>query len=519
MVEEGLRRLIPRARTDPLAFAVVHMRDERKAHLDFVKRPYLVDILRDDRPEHVCIACAQSCKTVTYLTKVFQKLVWGCGPGEKARTAIYTFPTDTHVREFSAARAKPMIASSPLLAGEIGDVENVSLKQFNSGGTLYLRGTFTQQAALSVPADIRVHDELDKSRPDTLQMYSDRTGASDYPHLYMFSTPTLPDWGIAARWQDTDQREWVWRCNECGREQVFAPMDNAGTWVDQLDLGACEVRCIACQAPIPRQAIDAGQWVAMKPECQRAGYHITGIMPPGDRPKRLKATRDEAEYLDLWVQAHIGVPWVSGENQITPDMIRFGDWRNTIVSETDTFAGLDQGKKLDFVCGDGAGRILSVQRYDDWSEVAAAMDAMHIRMLVADAAPDARPLQDLHAQFPGRVVLADYSLTKPGEHPFKASESEPRVSIHRTAALDWTRNRIIMGDDVFPACGPELEATIKSQICAPKRTLEPDAHGIMRAVWRETTADHMRHAHLYYVVAAHGIGAGGYEPFYEDLHW
>ena len=55
-----------------------------------------------------------------------------------------------------------------------------------------------------------------------------------------------------------------------------------------------------------------------------------------------------AKFHELFVQGHIGLPEVSGEKQITEDMIAFGDWPNTLKSDVPTYAGLDQGKKLDF---------------------------------------------------------------------------------------------------------------------------------------------------------------------------
>ena len=64
-----------------------------------------------------------------------------------------------------------MIQASPLLADQIAELDNVTLKQFRNGSTIYFRGTWTQRVATSIPADILVRDGLDRSQPDTLQMY------------------------------------------------------------------------------------------------------------------------------------------------------------------------------------------------------------------------------------------------------------------------------------------------------------------------------------------------------------
>jgi hypothetical protein len=169
-------------------------------------------------------------------------------------------------------------------------------------------------------------------------------------------------------------------------------------------------------------------------------------------------------------------------------------------------AGLDQGKKLDLVVGDGQGRIVGVHRLDDWAQVSQLMRTMRIQLLVADSAPDARPLQHLAAEFPRRVKLADYSLKTAGAQFYEVPESEPiRVRIYRTGALDWSAEQIIMGadgGDVWPILPPAEREALVGMLCAPKRTMERAADGNQRAVWIETAPDHMRHAHAYYTVAA-----------------
>jgi len=492
--------------TNPAAWVLLNLRTDRGGYLNYSERPYLRDIILDDRPEQVCIACAQSGKTITYLAKTWHRLLHPRDPAFTP-TAIYTFPTAEDVNEFSKARAKKMIQASPLLTEEIADLDSAGVKQGKSGWTIYFRGTKTERVALSIPAGILVHDELDRSQPDTLQMYGDRTRDSADPHKYVFSTPTIPGVGVSAQWEFSDKREWFWDCPHCGHEQTFAPMDRHCTWRDGLDLEALEFRCLRCGGPIGREPVWAGRWVPMAPEnAEVAGYHITGIMPARSTPARLTKELTKAKFLELFVQGHIGLPEVSGTSQITEDLITCGDWPNTLRSTEPTFAGLDQGRKLDFVCGDGKGKVIAVHRFDDWSQVASAMETLNVRVLVGDSQPEPRPLQELVARFPRRVFLADYSLTTLDSAAwFERDARAPRVRVHRTAGLDMTAERIIMGGaggDVFPALPPQELGILKAHLCAAKRTLEEDSHGVFRGVWREVGDDHLRHAHLYYTVAS-----------------
>jgi len=497
-----------KAPINPKAFALAHMRTERGEPLDFLDRPYLVGPLVDPRVNHVVIACAQSGKTVTFLSKVFQQLIYPVG--RKSRTVIYTFPTKEDVQEFSAARAKPMIEASPLLVQEIGDLDNVMVKQFRNGSTVYFRGTKTERTALSVPADILVHDELDRSQSDTLQMYADRTRASDDPRRYLFSTPTLPKFGVSAAWEGTDQHEWVWSCGECGAEQVFAPMDRSVSWREHLDLEAKVFRCCRCRAAVDRKWVVAGQWVPFAPaKVSIAGYHVTGIMPPQTTAVRLADEYGKAVFEELWVQGAIGIPQASGKAEITKESIIFGEWINTLQSEDRLFGGLDVGTKLDLVAGDGHGKIVAVHRLDDWGQVKSAVRTLKLRMLVVDSTPEPRAVQNLMAEFPGRVLAADYTLMTVDKDPFERVATEPRVRIHRTGILDWTRDQILMGPDggdVWPAL-PYAEAeALKDHLTNTMRQLDLDKHGNPVATWVEVGPDHFRHAHAYYTVAAALMG-------------
>lgn len=505
-----LERGKKKAETCAAAFAAVNMRTERRGFLSFTKRPYLVGILKDDRPDHVCVACAQSGKTMSYKAKVFWRLIYP--QGSKVRTAIYTFPTQGDVEKFSAARAKPMIEASPLLSEQMSGLNNVALKQFNNGATIYYLGTYSENAPFSIPSDILCHDELDKSKPDTLQVYSDRLRASDDPRTYLFSTPTIPHYGISAAWERSDQAEWFFKCGQCGQRQCFAPMDREHSWREHLDLERGEFLCMFCHEPLSRECIQAGEWCKQNPDSEIAGYHITGIMPPEATGKRLAAEHEKAKFEELWTQGHIGVPEISGKDEITGEAVIFGDWTNTISDKGRNFAGLDQGKKLDLVVGDGQGKIIGVHRFDDWEQVHSAMRTMNIRMLVGDSQPDSRPMQKLYAAFPGRVLLADYSLKTVDKEPYDKVAGEPRVRIHRTTALDWTRDQILMagdGGDVWPAMSLEDEATLKAHLTASVRQLTEDKHGQAVAQWVETGPDHLRHAHTYYTVAAAVSGGRG----------
>jgi hypothetical protein len=133
------------------------------------------------------------------------------------------------------------------------------------------------------------------------------------------------------------------------------------------------------------------------------------------------------------------------------------------------------------------------------------MDQMRVRLAVVDATKADHAVQKFVGRFPGRVLMADYSLTKPDLYPAEKVKGHPRVRIARTEALDLGAE-LIIGDgqsgDLFPVLPTVLHRELISHLCAPKRTTEDTPNGGKRVVWRETSPDHLRHAHVYQTVAA-----------------
>jgi hypothetical protein len=85
---------------------------------------------------------------------------------------------------------------------------------------LYIKGTIGALAAISVPADCLVHDELDFSDEETVSNYESRLTHSKYEMKRKFSTPTVNGRGITAEF-DTSKRHWNFvKCCHCNERFV-----------------------------------------------------------------------------------------------------------------------------------------------------------------------------------------------------------------------------------------------------------------------------------------------------------
>ena len=78
--------------------------------------------------------------------------------------------------------------------------------------TIYFSGASTEKDAVSMDADLLVHDEEDLSDPQIIDQFEHRLDASRFGWKVHLSTPRLPGAGIDAVFQTTDKRRWLVRC-------------------------------------------------------------------------------------------------------------------------------------------------------------------------------------------------------------------------------------------------------------------------------------------------------------------
>jgi len=111
--------------------------------------------------------------------------------------AVYYFPTDEDVKDFSQDRCNPMIDNSEYLTSKMNyeKADNLGLKQIGNS-SLYFRGVWTKRKVKSVDADIIVKDEVDEADQENLIFAEDRLLHSDFKYIIELSQPSIPDYGI-----------------------------------------------------------------------------------------------------------------------------------------------------------------------------------------------------------------------------------------------------------------------------------------------------------------------------------
>ena len=136
--------------------------------------------------------------------------------------ALYLFPTQDDVTDFSKGRFQPLLADNPEAIGRfIKDTDAANIKRIGKS-MLYFRGARatgkiegikkTSSKLKTIPVDLINYDEFDEMDPDMVDLASERIGHSKIREENKISTPSIPDWGIDREYQLTDQQIWIIRC-------------------------------------------------------------------------------------------------------------------------------------------------------------------------------------------------------------------------------------------------------------------------------------------------------------------
>ena len=130
-------------------------------------------------------------------------------------TIAYTLPTAGFASTFVKTRLDPIIKESPAAKDSLDPMlDNSEVKGFGSS-FLYFRGCAAGNAAISIPCDHLIHDEIDFSDPEVLTQYESRITASPYKRKTKLSTPTLPDYGIDLEFKASRRFYNLAKCNHC----------------------------------------------------------------------------------------------------------------------------------------------------------------------------------------------------------------------------------------------------------------------------------------------------------------
>lgn len=178
---------------------------------NFIDREFQIDILRDPKRESIVMKPAQvGLSELSYRWAVASCCIM------PNFNVIYTFPTTGDAVKNNQTRINPMIEGSPELKRRINpELNNSEIKQFGKNSFLFFKGTISDTAALSTPADAVINDEYDKSDMDNVTTYTSRLTDRPTKIKKIFSTPTLAGYGVDKESRTANRLRHMVCCNRC----------------------------------------------------------------------------------------------------------------------------------------------------------------------------------------------------------------------------------------------------------------------------------------------------------------
>ena len=398
---------------------------------------------------------------------------------------LYLFPTQDTVTDFSASRFNPLIRDNPETIGQhVRDTNRANLKRIGDGFLYFRSGrlgqeiqgqTKTSAGLISVPADHAVHDEYDLMSQRIDEFVDGRLAHSQIKTKTFLSNPTLPDYAISAKFDESDQRYWFAKCDHCGHwtcfndeeltpEEIFTKRI-----IEQLD-GIVIRACSHCGRHVD---VTLGQWVPRRSDVQdHAGFTIghpsASWIDPAALLREFRTTRDLGNFIRL----KLGRPYVEAENRLSIAEVLaccgnegIKDWESDPC-----FMGVDQGggqkDLLHVVIGKkrpaGSPQYVHLGIYRGWYELDRLMKLFCVSRCVIDGLPNQDDARKFAARHKPRVFLSYFSDTQKGS--YRWDEQQMIVNSNRTEALDASHKEIQARQIVLTSAGPRHRAEIRTAL-------------------------------------------------------
>jgi len=290
---------------------------------------------------------------------------------------------------------------------------------------------------------------------------AERLSHSDYKWTVELSNPSLPDYGIDAAYQASDQKHWTLKCPGCG-EWTALDKEFPRKLGEEVRIilprpdGTFYRACPRCGAELD---LAAGEWVADYPDRPIHGYRISQLfsskMEPGEILREYRMT----QYPDRFYNLKIGIAWANLQRRldVAAVLALCGEepMRETATDrERWRSMGVDTGNALHVVVletdlsKDIPERVIHLGTYREFGELDGLMQRFGVGSCVIDGLPEARLAREFAGRHPGKVFLCTFNDHQRGE-PQWDSEGW-RVVVHRTDALDISRAPIRERKVVLP---------------------------------------------------------------------
>lgn len=254
----------------------------------FAMYPFQRRIADDLHPNMDVVKPSQVGMTEIQIRKILAWLMRNTGA-----KAIYTMPDDDMFKRISQGRVSPIVQKDQVFAARKGEklIRNKDMIQLRDSW-LYLTGA-SEGDATSISADMVMNDEVDLTDQEMLALFNSRLQNSIYKINQRFSTPTFHSFGIDKSYEESDQHEYLVKCDSCNHwqspqfERPWMHIEGLPDHIEDLtdiddkigqslDIVNSYVCCEQCKNPLDLGREDNREWVSKFPSRTHArGYRIT----------------------------------------------------------------------------------------------------------------------------------------------------------------------------------------------------------------------------------------------------
>jgi hypothetical protein len=422
---------------------------------------------------------------------------------------LYLFPTRTDVLEFSKSRVGPLLQDNPFISKQVRDTDTAGLKRIGSGH-MYLRGMKSTVGIKSVPVDQVVYDELDEATPESKSIAKERLAHSDYKRIIELSNPSLPGYGIDEAYQQSDQRHWTMRCDECTTwtaldKEFPTKLGQEVRIIRERNDGSYYRACPKCDAELD---LEAGEWVADFPDRLVRGYRISQLISSKVEPGEILHEYHNTRFPERFYNLKIGIAWADTQNRLTVEEVLAccGDHGLLDDSQESCTMGVDTGKELHVVISryikdqQDKREVIFVGTRQSYGELDELMTKFNVGLCVIDALPEIHATRDFARRFQGRVYLNYFVESQRGSYSWDANERIVREN--RTEALDASRKAIRDRTVVLPRAGKLMQEFAAHLVADVKQLVEDEQTGAQSYRYVRTGTDHYSLAFTYECIAA-----------------
>jgi len=447
--------------------------------------------------------------------------------------SLYLFPTHRSALRFSRGRFRVLLERSPYLRGQFRQVRTDN--HLRSGiVNFYCHGARSRTELMSTPVQYLTIDERDEmylGRPDGPQPWSavelarQRLGGQARAWELNISTPTIPEYGVAAEFARSDQQHYHPLCPYCGRlvrltwpealtlvprrgcqsgsaEMLRDPASEERLPVRRLGRWRAAFRCPRCRRAwtdqARRWAVGRGRWLADRPERMLRGYHFSQLISPVQTAERLLRQWWEAQgkpvKLQVFFNAVLGLPYVWEGSRLDPQWVEEAQARGghlMAASSAGSVMGVDIGPTwFHAVVAEPVGemlRLVWVGLVRDWRHLAEVVRRYRVRSYVLDAMPETHPARDFLRSF-GQGWLCWYvgAGRRVAVDPNARTVHAPRTDTLDAMMLRWRLGRVLAPRD--------LPRDFVAQLTSLVRVVRVGRMGEASAEYVAAGPDHYAHA-------------------------